>query len=65
MAEARQAGVEAKRPRLQPGPQPRPGSPEDGVEDAQRASGVSMSVACWAGRVGVAWYSQEDGEVRG
>ena len=24
-----------------------------------------MSVACWGGRVGVAWYSQEEGEVRG
>ena len=31
-------------------------------EDAEAPSGVEMAVACWGGRVGVAWF--EGGKVR-
>lgn len=65
MSEAGAPASAPKRPRLQAGSQERPGSPADGLEVAGEPRGVAMSVACWGGRVGVAWYSQEEGEVRG
>lgn len=64
MAESRPAAGATKRPRLQPGHQTQSASPAGDVEEVEQPDGVAMSVACWGGRVGVAWYSQEDGEVR-
>lgn len=53
----------SKRPRLEHrGPSD---EPEDEEDDAAEASGGSaaMAVACWGGRVGVAWYEPVAGEV--